>query len=304
MSNEKPQPAGGQSRLGRPRVYGDDSKCRTALTRYIRRGEELLDQSIGVRKHIDSLDNEFVEFALEDEWGQAVRRWAINAARGLGPYLQEGFAGLLPRLAFGLPPNSGKPRHFVGLENAVPWIRDVLDELASLQAALGVRRDVIKSAPIPVRFAELRASGLVADKVVSDHERAMTKPRTAHQLANAIGSAKEIVEATLRAALTQLGQPYAMRDDLTSLMKKWRTTIVTLAPPDEQGRETLDQVQASLANIVKFLGEWRNPYGRGHGRPQYPKGLRPRHARLAIDVAETSVRFIVTTMDDLELLPP
>jgi hypothetical protein len=29
-----------------------------------------------------------------------------------------------------------------------------------------------------------------------------------------------------------------------------------------------------------------------------------RHARLAVDVAETAIRFIVTIMDDLQLLPP
>jgi hypothetical protein len=55
---------------------------------------------------------------------------------------------------------------------------------------------------------------------------------------------------------------------------------------------------------VKVTSVWRNAYGRGHGRPAYPPGLEPRHARLAADAAETCVRFIVSTMDDLELLPP
>ena len=105
-------------------------------------------------------------------------------------------------------------------------------------------------------------------------------------------------------ALDRLGESYGGGDDLPGLMKKWRKAIGQVAPPDPQGEATLDKAQAALANLVTFLAEWRNAYGRGHGRPQYPPGLTARHARLAADAAETCVRFIVTTMDDLQLLPP
>jgi Abortive infection C-terminus len=84
----------------------------------------------------------------------------------------------------------------------------------------------------------------------------------------------------------------------------WRKAIGHLAPPDPQGAATLDKAQAALANLVTFLAEWRNSYGSGHGRRSYPPGLTTRHARLAADAAETCVRFIVTTMDDMQLLPP
>jgi hypothetical protein len=80
--------------------------------------------------------------------------------------------------------------------------------------------------------------------------------------------------------------------------------VSRLAPPDPAGEKVLDQAQAALANLVRFLAEWRNAYGTGHWHPRYPPGLKPRHARLAADAAETCVRFIATTMDDLELLPP
>jgi hypothetical protein len=167
-----------------------------------------------------------------------------------------------------------------------------------------VRRGVATTAPAPARFEELHASGLVGEKVIDDHAREMLSPHTPKQLYNAIGSAKELTEATLRAALDRLGESHRQRDDLPILMKKWRRAIGTLAPPGSEGEATLDKAQAALANLVVFLAEWRNTYGRGHGRPQYPPGLSARHARLAADAAETSVRFIVTTMDDLQLLPP
>ena len=67
--------------------------------------------------------------------------------------------------------------------------------------------------------------------MIHDHATEMRAPRTRKQLSNAIGSAKELTEATLRAALDQLGEPYAPSDDLRRLMKKWRTAIGKQAPP-------------------------------------------------------------------------
>ena len=240
----------------------------------------------------------------KSEWERQVRRWFRATQQGLGRYLQDHFGELMPVVALGLPPDDGKPRHRIGLDNGEPWLRSALHELQETQAALGVRRDVTKTAPAPARFDELHASGLVAEKVIDDHVKDMLSPRTPKQLYNAIGSAKELTEATLRAALDRLGESYGPGDDLPRLMKKWRKAIGPMAPPDPQGEAILDRSQAALANLVAFLAEWRNAYGRGHGRPQYPPGLTARHARLASDAAETCVRFIATTMDDLHLLPP
>jgi hypothetical protein len=176
--------------------------------------------------------------------------------------------------------------------------------MQEMQAALGVRRGVAAAAPAPARFTELHASGLVDEKVIEDHAKEMRSPRTPKQLSDAIGSAKELTEATLRAALDRLGASYGAGDDLPKLMKTWRVGIGKLAPPDPTGEHALDKAQAALASLVTFLAEWRNTYGGGHGRSKYPADLTTRHARLAADAAETCVRFIATTMDDLQLLPP
>jgi hypothetical protein len=167
-----------------------------------------------------------------------------------------------------------------------------------------VRRGVATAARPPARFEELHVSGLVGEQVIDDYAKEMLSPRTPRQLHNAIGAAKELTEATLRAALDRLPEPYTRSDDLPLLMKKWRTAISDLAPPDSEGKATLDKAQLALANLVTFLAERRNTYGRGHGRTKCPPGLSARHARLASDAAETCVRFIATTMDDLQLLPP
>jgi hypothetical protein len=39
--------------MTRPHIYGDETKCRAAVARYIGRGEELLAQAAGVRKEVD-----------------------------------------------------------------------------------------------------------------------------------------------------------------------------------------------------------------------------------------------------------
>jgi hypothetical protein len=241
---------------------------------------------------------------IEAEWAKEFRRWFNAAQKAMGAHLQDQMEDVLGVLARGLPPPTGKPRHALYLDNAVPWLEHALGELKELQATLGVSRGVAKVAPAPARFAELHASGLVDEKVINDHAKAMLAPRTPKQLGDAIGSAKELTEATLRAALERVGVSYRSTDGLPTLMKKWRQATGKLATPDPEGEGSLDNALAALANQVTFVAEWRNKYGRGHGRPKYPPGLRPRHARLATDAAETCVRFIVTTMDDLELLPP
>jgi hypothetical protein len=48
----------------------------------------------------------------------------------------------------------------------------------------------------------------------------MLSPRTPRQLADAVGSAKELTEATLRAALDRLEVTYRSGDDRPTLMKK------------------------------------------------------------------------------------
>jgi hypothetical protein len=123
----------------------------------------------------------------------------------------------------------------------------------------------VLSTASPSRFAELEASGLIDPIVVVGHAEDMASPRTPKQLADAIGAAKDLAEATLRGALDWLGEPWRETDELTTLMRKWREQIEHVAPPDPKGRASLDAAQAALGNLLRFLAEWRNAYGRGHG---------------------------------------
>lgn len=230
--------------------------------------------------------------AVSVGWDADFQRFASNSGKAMRSLLQEKFEDVLPVLA------SHPPRDH---EEREEWLRGALDELRQLQAVLGVQRNIEPIPPAATPFAELHSSGLVEENVIRDHTKSMAAQRTPKQLNDAIGSVKELTEATLRGALDQLGQPARSRDDLSTLMKAWRLAIVKPAAPSPGGADAL--VRALNADVA-FLSEWRNRYGRGHGRTKYPAGVRPRHARLATDAAERVIRFVVTTMDDLELLPP
>jgi len=315
--------AGGrQPRAKRPHIYGDETKARGALARQIARGEELLTQAVGVQKRIDQFNARIRASAprpktttsvrgiqLESrpmtsseldawvarDWIRDVDAWSERALRAMRSYLQGQFSEVLPTVANGFPYKAHT------LDGATLWLRKAVDELQQMQAALGVQRAIAPSPPAPTRFAELLGSGLVDARVVRDSAKSMsTALSTPKHLNEAIGAAKELTEATLRGALDQLGQPPRSRDDLPTLLKAWRRAVGQAAPTPS-GVEVLS---GALNAEIALLAQWRNRYGRGHGRTKYVAGVKPRHARLTIDTAETCIRFIVTTMDDMQLLPP
>jgi hypothetical protein len=125
----------------RPRIYGSETNCRRAIARYIKSGAELLDQATGVQKRMDDVPDvgnpAYRRSLIEDEWATRFRKWFNTARPGMGQYLQDQFETVLPVLFYGLPPETGKPRHHIGLDNGVPWLKHALDELRELQTALG-----------------------------------------------------------------------------------------------------------------------------------------------------------------------
>ena len=291
----------------RPTVYGSEARFKASLRRHIVRGRELLAEAQRVHDEMASTpDRVSLQSEIEEmEWTDDVERWRGTVLRSVRRALGRNSGALLAKVTVSWPSDSGKPRHARTIGWVEPWLRDSIRDLESLLGMLGVRRDLAISVPPPSsRFAELRASGLVDAAVIDAHAREMGDPRSPKQLVDAIGAAKELTEATLRGALDRVGEPWGAGDDLGALMRTWRRKVGRTAPPDSAGIDALDKVEAALGNVVVFLGEWRNLYGRGHGRTRYEPGLRQRHARIAVDCAEAVIRFVVTTMDDLALLAP
>src|SRR5215208_401793 len=123
--------------MKRPRIYGSEAKCRGAVARYLQGAEELLDQAVGVRNQMAALTEDHASLAalsIETEWEKDVRRWFSVGRRGMKRYLHQQLEDMIPVLALGLPPDTGKPRHRIALDNGVPWLKKAREELQELQA--------------------------------------------------------------------------------------------------------------------------------------------------------------------------
>ena len=164
-----------QQRAKRPRIYGDENKARAALTRQTARGEELLSQAVGVRNRIDAaktkagtraspsetsaprttetppkdslfrlvlrpLAPDEVDDVIARDWVGGLLSWSERTKRVMRDYLQEQFNDTLPTIMGGVPPQTGKPRHRVSLDNGEPWLREAVDELRQMQAPQAATR--------------------------------------------------------------------------------------------------------------------------------------------------------------------
>ncbi|MBU0478865.1 abortive infection family protein [bacterium] len=115
----------------------------------------------------------------------------------------------------------------------------------------------------------------------------------------AIGSAKELVESTLKTILTELGIRYNKNDYVPKLLKETQK-VLDLAPADiDDAKKGVDVIKVLLSNLGQVAiktAELRNLYGTGHGKEKR-KGLNSRHARLAVGAAITLCTFLLETFE-------
>lgn len=115
-----------------------------------------------------------------------------------------------------------------------------------------------------------------------------------------LGAAKELVEATIKHALTDLSESFDADGDIPSLAKQLHKRL-KLDPrgvaPTTRGAETITRLLGGLTMIPSGLAELRNEgYGTGHGRAKRIAGLRSRHADLAARAAIAYASFIMDTL--------
>lgn len=114
----------------------------------------------------------------------------------------------------------------------------------------------------------------------------------------AVGTAKELVETVCKTILEDRSVVVDKNWDLSQLVKS-TTKELELTPDDidnsAKAYDSIKRILANLATITQGLAELRNSYGTGHGRNARSKGLRPRHARLAVGAASTLAVFLWDT---------
>jgi hypothetical protein len=119
--------------------------------------------------------------------------------------------------------------------------------------------------------------------------------------AQAIGSAKELVETCCKTILTERGKPVKGTEDVLELVKATRAELKLLpddVPNASKGADTIKRLLSNLATVAQGLAELRTLYGTGHGREGRTRGLKPRHARLAVYAASALSVFLFETHKD------
>ena len=118
--------------------------------------------------------------------------------------------------------------------------------------------------------------------------------------AQAIGSAKELLESTLKTVLEGLGISYSKDDDVPKLLKSVQAAL-ELAPSDvhsqKKGADTIKRTLSNLGSVAIGIAELRNLYGTGHGKGSRHKGLTVRHARLAVSSSAALCMFLLETYE-------
>ena len=109
----------------------------------------------------------------------------------------------------------------------------------------------------------------------------------------AVGSAKELLETTLKAVLGEGN--YDPGDDIPALLKKARSKL-GLDPKDVDptlvGAETIRRTLSNLGQVVVGVAEIRNVHGTGHGRVN-SRELEVAHARLVVNAAITLATYLL-----------
>ena len=116
----------------------------------------------------------------------------------------------------------------------------------------------------------------------------------------AIGTAKELIEATCLTVLAELSIPVEGEPDVPELVHRTESAL-SVHPRSGDGMDAVPQVRTllgKLTGIPNDLAALRNRAGSGHGRAEVPAGLSVRHGRLALNAALTWCRFILDTLAD------
>jgi hypothetical protein len=115
--------------------------------------------------------------------------------------------------------------------------------------------------------------------------------------ADAITSARALVESVCKDVLVELGQPVPRRDDLPTLYK---TTARALKVDPTQHVAVYRQMLQGLVSTVSGLGILRDQLGDAHGHDRTEASPSVRHARLAAGAAMTVSVFLVEALEELD----
>jgi len=120
----------------------------------------------------------------------------------------------------------------------------------------------------------------------------------------AVGSAKELIESTVKVVLTERGSSVDDKADLPVLVRNAQRAL-GLHPsgttPGPDGSDAVKRILGAASSLALGVAELRNRgFGTGHGPTGARIGLRARHAHLAVNAAFTWRQLMLDTVADLE----
>lgn len=142
------------------------------------------------------------------------------------------------------------------------------------------------------------ASSLVDRATLRDHVRRIEQSIDADP-AQAIGSAKELVETAAKNVLLHHGKDPEAYDNFPRLVKAAVSALDLAAeaiPDPQKGAQALAMLTGGLGQIAEATAALRNLYGTGHGRT-HSAGAEARHARLIVGACSTLAAFLLETLD-------
>ncbi|MEU6971959.1 abortive infection family protein [Kitasatospora aureofaciens] len=184
------------------------------------------------------------------------------------------------------------------------WEGTWLDELAVPLERDGLRIDErgrIAWIQPPLRVQDL--SGLSDPSgILAELQRIQRDLSNDH--AGAIGSAKQLIEATAKTVLRERGLPIDENAKIPALVKQAQKALALDASaitPGPDGTDAVKKILGGVAAIAVGIAELRNRgYGTGHGQASTPNGLGARHAHLAANAALTWCELMLDTLRDPE----
>lgn len=154
----------------------------------------------------------------------------------------------------------------------------------------------------PEVVADQFLSGLTDATVIRQHLDRIGRAVQHDDPAQAIGSAKELIESTAKLVILERGLTVTGAEELPALVKTAQEALMIHATQAGGGPDRAPSVRRILgaANTVAIgVAELRNAgYGTGHGQDVVHVELGARHARLAVNAAKTWCEFVLDTLSD------
>lgn len=119
--------------------------------------------------------------------------------------------------------------------------------------------------------------------------------------AQAIGSAKELIESTAKVVLHEVGRTPEDAWDLPKLALEAQLALMvhpTSASPGPDGSDAVKRILGGVTTVAAGVAELRNKAGTGHGPGRPRVGLGARHAHLAVGAARLWCEFMLDTLGD------